>query len=80
MAVYRGEKYLARQIDSILPQLSDADELIISTQINDASCDAILSQYQTDSRVKCVQSAANAVPLILTSRSARFCWIRKADL
>ena len=30
MAVYNGEKYLPAQIDSILKQLKDDDELVIS--------------------------------------------------
>ncbi len=30
MATYNGEKFIKQQIDSILPQLSDEDELIIS--------------------------------------------------
>ena len=30
MAVYNGSKYIRQQIDSILPQLREGDELIIS--------------------------------------------------
>ena len=30
MAVYNGEKYIREQIESIIPLLSDRDELVIS--------------------------------------------------
>ena len=30
MATYNGEKYIKEQIDSILPQLADGDELVVS--------------------------------------------------
>ncbi|HCK87703.1 MAG TPA: alpha-L-Rha alpha-1,3-L-rhamnosyltransferase, partial [Erysipelotrichaceae bacterium] len=30
MATYNGEKYIAEQIRSILPQLSEDDEVIVS--------------------------------------------------
>ena len=30
MATYNGQKYIKEQIDSILPQLSENDELVIS--------------------------------------------------
>ncbi len=40
MATYNGEKYIREQIDSILAQLDDKDELIVS---DDGSADATLS-------------------------------------
>jgi len=55
MATYNGEKYLKPQLDSILKQLSDEDELIIS---DDASTDgtlAIIETYQ-DPRIKLLHS------------------------
>ena len=39
MATYNGEKYIREQIDSILAQLDDKDELIVS---DDGSADATL--------------------------------------
>lgn len=50
MATYNGEKFIQQQIDSILEQLSDNDELIIS---DDGSIDdtiSIIKKY-TDKRV-----------------------------
>lgn len=51
MATYNGEKFIKEQIDSILPQLSSADEIIIS---DDGSTDRtvnIIENY-SDSRIK----------------------------
>jgi len=51
IATYNGAKYIAEQLDSILPQLSENDEVIIS---DDSSTDAtieIISNYN-DSRIK----------------------------
>lgn len=53
MATYNGEKYLSGQLDSILSQLDEQDELLIS---DDGSTDqtlAILNEYQSkDSRIQ----------------------------
>jgi len=51
MATYNGEKYIKEQLDSILCQLSEADEVIIS---DDGSIDAtikIINEYN-DARIK----------------------------
>lgn len=51
MATYNGEKYIKEQLDSILLQIGDKDEIIIS---DDGSSDAtieIVESYQ-DSRIK----------------------------
>lgn len=53
MAVYNGEKYLREQIDSILCQLSDADELVVSyDESTDASKEIVDSYGKHDNRVK----------------------------
>lgn len=52
MATYNGAAYVKDQVDSILVQLTNADELIIS---DDGSIDgtlAILSEYAADPRIK----------------------------
>ena len=51
MATYNGEKYIKEQIDSILPQLSKNDEIIIS---DDSSTDDTLSIIRSfnDHRIK----------------------------
>lgn len=51
MATYNGAKYLREQVDSILSQLSDDDELIVS---DDGSTDTTLDMLKSyeDSRIK----------------------------
>ena len=57
MAVYNGEKYLSPQIDSILAQLSDDDELVISYDESQDGTWALASAYaEADSRVRIVRN------------------------
>lgn len=51
MATYNGSRYLSKQIDSILVQLSEEDELVISDDYStDSTCD-IIKAYN-DTRIK----------------------------
>ena len=53
MAVYNGGKYLKQQIDSILPQLREEDELVISYDLSaDDTLEIIRSYELKDPRVK----------------------------
>lgn len=53
MATYNGEKYLEQQIDSILSQLGNEDELIISDDHSSDRTLAIIEKYiRDDHRVK----------------------------
>lgn len=53
MAVYNGEKYLDKQIGSILPQLSTDDELVISVDPSRDRSEDILKKYaEKDRRIK----------------------------
>jgi glycosyltransferase involved in cell wall biosynthesis len=53
MATYNGEKYLKQQIDSILSQLGNEDELIISDDHSSDQTRAIIKKYiSEDHRVK----------------------------
>lgn len=55
MAVYNGEKYINKQIDSILSQLRDIDELIISYNASSDNTWKIIKKYEReDSRVHCI--------------------------
>jgi glycosyltransferase involved in cell wall biosynthesis len=55
IATYNGEKYIKEQIDSILYQLKECDELIISDDGSvDRTCE-ILMEY-TDSRIKIINN------------------------
>lgn len=51
MATYNGAKYLKEQIDSILFQLGESDELIISDDSSTDGTVEILETYLIDSRV-----------------------------
>lgn len=51
MATYNGEKYIKEQIDSILIQLSDTDEIVISDDGSKDDTLKILSDYKDD-RIK----------------------------
>lgn len=51
MAVCNGEKYLREQIDSVLKQLRDEDELIISLDPSSDKSEEILNSYK-DQRIK----------------------------
>lgn len=50
LATFNGEKYIREQIDSILPQLSSEDELIISDDGSSDNTLAIIKTYN-DSRI-----------------------------
>lgn len=52
MAVYEGETYLQQQIDSILSQLCEQDELIVSLNPSRDASEEILASYANDARVK----------------------------
>jgi glycosyltransferase involved in cell wall biosynthesis len=54
MATYNGELYLRQQIDSILNQLSDKDELIISDDSSTDDTIKIIKGYQ-DSRIRLLE-------------------------
>ncbi len=51
MAVYNGEKYLKQQLDSILPQLTDYDEIVVSLDPSKDNSKCILDSYQ-DKRIQ----------------------------
>lgn len=53
MATYNGSKYIKEQIDSILPQLSPLDELVISDDHSTDNTCVIIKQYN-DKRIKLV--------------------------
>lgn len=55
MATHNGERYLAQQIDSILPQLKGHDELIISDDHSTDGLLSILASY-SDRRIKILPS------------------------
>jgi glycosyltransferase involved in cell wall biosynthesis len=71
MATYNGEKYIEEQVRSILPQLAENDELIVS---DDGSTDRTLEILENfkDNRIKIFHHNKNKVkiPFYLSSKSA----------
>lgn len=62
MAVYNGEKYLTEQIGSILPQLNEADELVISVDpCGDSSKEIALAYASQDARVRVFDGPGSGV-------------------
>jgi glycosyltransferase involved in cell wall biosynthesis len=62
MATYNGEKYISEQIQSILSQLNENDEIIIS---DDSSTDQTISMIEKfeDSRIKLFKSNTYRSPI-----------------
>ena len=60
MATYNGEKYIKEQIDSILKNMSDSDELIISDDGSKDSTLEIISEYN-DKRIKVIEGPHKGV-------------------
>lgn len=58
MATYNGEKFLKKQLESILAQLSDEDELIISDDCSSDSTLEIIKSYN-DKRIKILNHIPN---------------------
>jgi glycosyltransferase involved in cell wall biosynthesis len=61
MAVYNGEKYIKEQIDSILIQLNDNDELVISYDISTDNTLNIINSYVEDKRVRVIKNPGKGV-------------------
>ena len=62
MATYQGERFIREQIDSILTQLGEGDELIISDDGSRDRTRSIIQDYQrTDSRVILVDGPCQGI-------------------
>ena len=61
LAAYRGEKYIGAQVESILPQLCDGDELIISDDSPDGATLEVLQPYLADPRVSYIKGPQKGV-------------------
>lgn len=62
MAAYNGESYIKEQIDSIIVQLSENDELIISYNESGDNTYYIISEYEeTDNRVRIFKCSEKGV-------------------
>lgn len=62
LAAYKGEKYIAEQIDSILSQLGADDELIVSDDYPSGATKAIVEDFAAkDGRVKYLEGKGKGV-------------------
>lgn len=62
MATYNGEKYISEQIDSILKQLREDDELIISDDNSSDNTKNIIKEYLcSDNRIKLIDGPCKGV-------------------
>ena len=62
LAAYKGEKYIAEQVKSILPQLSENDELVISDDYPEGETyGAIEDIIKNDSRVRYIHGKGQGV-------------------
>jgi glycosyltransferase involved in cell wall biosynthesis len=62
LAAYKGEQYISEQIDSILSQLGEHDELIISDDYPEGKTRDIILGYQSeDKRVKYIEGEGKGV-------------------
>ncbi len=53
LAAYKGEKYISEQLESILSQLGESDEVIVSDDLPGGETEKIVRDFQkNDSRVK----------------------------
>jgi len=71
MATYNGEKYIEEQVKSILPQLAENDELIVSDDGSDDKTLDILKNFN-DRRIKIFHHNRNEIkiPTYLSTKSA----------
>ncbi len=62
LAAYNGEKYIVQQIKSIISQLSDVDEIIVSCDPSTDNTQGILKEMaQADKRITIVEGKGNGV-------------------
>ncbi len=62
MAVFNGDQFLRRQLDSILVQLADNDEIVIVDDASDDDTIAVIESFH-DSRIRVFRNATNLGPL-----------------
>lgn len=62
LAAYKGEQYISEQIDSILSQLGENDELIVSDDYPEGKTREIVLDYHSkDKRIRYVEGKGNGV-------------------
>lgn len=63
MATYNGEKYIKKQLDSILTQLDKNDELIISDDSSTDRTIEIIKSFNDNNRIKLIESQKFKSPI-----------------
>jgi len=62
LAAYKGERYIAEQLDSILSQLGPADEVVVSDDLPGGETEQIVRGIaKTDPRVRYVEGPGQGV-------------------
>lgn len=62
IAAYNGEKYLSQQLDSILIQLEEQDEVIVSDDGSSDGTLALINEYmERDSRIRLIEGPRSGV-------------------
>lgn len=62
IAAYNGGKYIGAQLDSVLSQLSDGDEVVISDDLPEGDTFAAVQEYlDTDKRVRYIKGPGKGV-------------------
>ncbi|MFA5216266.1 glycosyltransferase family 2 protein [Sulfuricurvum sp.] len=71
IATYNGEKYIKEQLDSILLQLNDNDEVIISDDSSNDNTIEIIKDYN-DSRIKIYEKQKFRSPIFTFENSLKY--------
>ncbi len=62
LAAYKGEQFIAEQLDSILPQLGENDEIIVSDDFPQGFTRDVIEQYANkDKRIKYIEGRSKGV-------------------
>lgn len=62
IAAYNGGEYIAQQLSSVLPQLDESDEVVISDDLPSGSTEQAVSNFlKTDKRVKYINGPGKGV-------------------
>ena len=62
IAAYNGGKYIEAQLDSVLSQLSDGDEVVISDDLPEGDTFAVVKEYlDSDARVRYIKGPGRGV-------------------
>lgn len=71
MAAYNGEKFIREQIDSILIQMEDKDELIVSCDPSSDNTESILYEYaKKDERIRIFHNSEHSKGLVSNFENA----------